>query len=727
MCASWPHACMRRRSSLANSRPVSSGIGSASMSARSRTVGPGATPCRSATTDVTVVAGAHVEAEAVERVEHRGLRPRQLEPELGRAVDRAGAARPRRAARGRASASSSSATTTVTSARLRHAPGTTLAARSENAASYVAVRGAQRVAGRGARHRARRAAADRRARARARPRPTTNASASVRVVAPRRAPLSPRSRRVVHASRARRPRPRRRTARPRARPRRRRAGRPPLALRVGDRPRVVGRRRARQVVGPGPHALAQLGHRSRRIASRSAAAFGCASARRPPTTADAPRRRPTRAAAGARLQSCAALPRAAPGPASSYVPSPARELAPVDHAAQRDPGGALGDAEQPAPLHEPGARHPRRVASASSRLAISDRAPSGRSSSSPVLRSCRHLFGECNIGGVTATMLPEPDAARRVPPHRPPHRNGPARARVPRGAAPHPERAQRVRGRVCVYVQTIGIIVARGVARQLVRVDRRVPAHGPRPRAVRGADARGRAPPAVPQPQRQRLGRPLAARLPVVHADRPLPPRPHGAPPRRVRPRRARHPALPRLPDLEGLAPPQARARRDRPDRLEAVQGPARAASLPTDAAVRFQARRDRRRCSSCSSRSASRSGTRGCTSSSGSRRTSPCGASSTGCARSPSTAACSGRRTGARPRTPCASTALARFVLVPYHIGWHLAHHVDSGVPMANLPKLHAELRRVRLRHRRARVPAATPRSGASSRRAGSRAIAPR
>jgi fatty acid desaturase len=36
-----------------------------------------------------------------------------------------------------------------------------------------------------------------------------------------------------------------------------------------------------------------------------------------------------------------------------------------------------------------------------------------------------------------------------------------------------------------------------------------------------------------------------------------------------------------------------------------------------------------------------------------------------------------------------------SRFLLVPFHIGWHLAHHVDSGVPMANLPKLHAELRR--------------------------------
>jgi fatty acid desaturase len=36
-----------------------------------------------------------------------------------------------------------------------------------------------------------------------------------------------------------------------------------------------------------------------------------------------------------------------------------------------------------------------------------------------------------------------------------------------------------------------------------------------------------------------------------------------------------------------------------------------------------------------------------------------------------------------------------ARFMLVPFHIGWHLAHHVDSGVPMNNLPKLHKELER--------------------------------
>jgi len=35
----------------------------------------------------------------------------------------------------------------------------------------------------------------------------------------------------------------------------------------------------------------------------------------------------------------------------------------------------------------------------------------------------------------------------------------------------------------------------------------------------------------------------------------------------------------------------------------------------------------------------------------------------------------------------------LARFWLVPYHTGWHLAHHVDMGVPWRNLPQLHAGL----------------------------------
>lgn len=35
-----------------------------------------------------------------------------------------------------------------------------------------------------------------------------------------------------------------------------------------------------------------------------------------------------------------------------------------------------------------------------------------------------------------------------------------------------------------------------------------------------------------------------------------------------------------------------------------------------------------------------------------------------------------------------------ARFMLVPYNIGWHLAHHVDAGVPFRNLPRFHDALR---------------------------------
>jgi fatty acid desaturase len=35
----------------------------------------------------------------------------------------------------------------------------------------------------------------------------------------------------------------------------------------------------------------------------------------------------------------------------------------------------------------------------------------------------------------------------------------------------------------------------------------------------------------------------------------------------------------------------------------------------------------------------------------------------------------------------------LARFWIVPFNTGWHLAHHVDMGVPWRKLPALHAEL----------------------------------
>lgn len=35
----------------------------------------------------------------------------------------------------------------------------------------------------------------------------------------------------------------------------------------------------------------------------------------------------------------------------------------------------------------------------------------------------------------------------------------------------------------------------------------------------------------------------------------------------------------------------------------------------------------------------------------------------------------------------------LARTFMVPFHTGWHLAHHVDAGIPWRNLPRLHDEL----------------------------------
>lgn len=37
--------------------------------------------------------------------------------------------------------------------------------------------------------------------------------------------------------------------------------------------------------------------------------------------------------------------------------------------------------------------------------------------------------------------------------------------------------------------------------------------------------------------------------------------------------------------------------------------------------------------------------------------------------------------------------SAFARFWIVPLNTGWHLAHHVDMGVPWRRLPDLHAEL----------------------------------
>jgi len=37
----------------------------------------------------------------------------------------------------------------------------------------------------------------------------------------------------------------------------------------------------------------------------------------------------------------------------------------------------------------------------------------------------------------------------------------------------------------------------------------------------------------------------------------------------------------------------------------------------------------------------------------------------------------------------------IARIWFVPYNTGWHLAHHVDMGIPFRNLPRYHEELQR--------------------------------
>ena len=48
----------------------------------------------------------------------------------------------------------------------------------------------------------------------------------------------------------------------------------------------------------------------------------------------------------------------------------------------------------------------------------------------------------------------------------------------------------------------------------------------------------------------------------------------------------------------------------------------------------------------------------------------------------------------------------IARFWFVPYNTGWHLAHHVDMGVPWRNLPRVPRGAGAGRLRDRRDHLP---------------------
>src|SRR5207249_4125875 len=123
--------------------------------------------------------------------------------------------------------------------------------------------------------------------------------------------------------------------------------RPPLALRLDDVPCRRGRRRARQVVGPGPNAFAHLSqpalaHRVAQRAPLGGAARTALDDREAPITVPPPQ-------AGREAPVLHLSPPA--DTAREFVhPVDRAQLSPLDHPAQRDPGGALGYAEEIAPL-----------------------------------------------------------------------------------------------------------------------------------------------------------------------------------------------------------------------------------------------------------------------------------------------------------------------------------------------------------------------------------------
>ena len=238
----------------------------------------------------------------------------------------------------------------------------------------------------------------------------------------------------------------------------------------------VGRRRARQVVGPGPHAFAQLGHphAPHRVAERGRDRRRYV--RRRPRPRPSATRRPTGSSFGREAPVLRRLAAAARGPPARTSPSCARSsprstmrlrARPARCPPPRRTARTTARAGRPASA---GAAHPQQQARRSA-----SGADSGRSSSSAA--GCLRILSTSVARSVIwrrdrrrCSRRPRPS-----PTSTPTDRltdNGPPGTGVPRGAPAHPQPAQRVRGAVLLDAQTIGIDRRRRLLRQLVRVDR---------------------------------------------------------------------------------------------------------------------------------------------------------------------------------------------------------------------------------------------------------------
>ena len=205
-------------------------------------------------------------------------------------------------------------------------------------------------------------------------------------------------------------------------------------------------------------------------------------------------------------------------------------------------------------------------------------------------------------------------------------RRRPADAGLPRAAAPHPVVAQRS-DRSSASTCRPALLVWATVALGPWTLAGHVRADGPGVRPVRVADARGGAPAAVRDKRANDLvGRWLLG-LPVVHLHRRLPACAHGPPPRRVRARRARHPAVHRLPDRRAPASAASWCATPPGSTGHQVDAPAARATLRSPiAAVPPHVLEDHCRPGRAAGRGDRSPATGGCTRCSGWRRTSPCG-----------------------------------------------------------------------------------------------------